>query len=129
MSRRVRSTPGKIIAGQSIVTLVAAAVTGLWAGRDAALGAMAGGGISVVLTAGTALRVFSVRPEAGAEAMLSAFVRAQAMKIVMAVVLFSAAAIFLSHVYLPLVITFVATLAVNWVALLFARHDPSGFGR
>ena len=66
---------------------------------------------------------------AGAQAMLSAFVRAEAIKIVMAVVLFSAAAIFLSHVYLPLVITFVATLTVNWFALLFTRHDPAGWGR
>jgi ATP synthase protein I len=129
MSGWIRSAPGKIIAGQAIVTLVAAAVAGLSAGRDASLGALAGGGISILLTAWTALRMFSVRPEAGAQAMLSAFVRAEAIKIVMAVVLFSAAAIFLSHVYLPLVITFVATLTVNWFALLFTRHDPAGWGR
>jgi len=46
----------------------------------------------------------------------------------MAVVLFSAAAIFSSHVFIPLVVTFVATLAVNWLALVFTRRDRQGFG-
>ena len=55
--------------------------------------------------------------------MLSAFARGAAFKLVLAVVLFSAAAIFLSHVYIPLITTFLATLAVNWLALLFTRYD------
>jgi ATP synthase protein I len=128
MRRRVSSAPGKIIAGQAAVTVGAASVALVTMGAEAAIGALVGGGISLVLTAWTAVRVFSVRPEAGPQAMLSAFARAEAMKIVMAVVLFSAAAIFLSHVYVPLVMTFVATLIVNWAALLFTRRDPAGFG-
>ena len=128
MSRLVRSVPGKILVGQAAVTAAAALLALFAGGADAAMGAFVGGGISLVLTAWTALRTFSVGPEAGAQAMLSAFVRAEAMKIVMAVVLFSAAAIFLSHVYVPLVMTFVATLLVNWLALLFTRRDPAGFG-
>ncbi len=128
MSRLLSSVPGKILAGQAAVTAAAAVLVFFVAGAEAAMGALVGGGISLVLTAWSALRVFSVGPEAGAQAMLSAFVRAEALKIVMAVVLFSAAAIFLSHVYLPLVMTFVATLAVNWAALLFTRRDPAGFG-
>jgi F0F1-type ATP synthase assembly protein I len=47
---------------------------------------------------------------------------------VMAVALFSAAAIFLSHVFVPLVVTFIATLVVNWLALMFTRRDGQGFG-
>lgn len=128
MRRRVGSVPGKIIAGQSCVTLVAAGLFGLAMGGAAAGGALAGGGISVLLSLWMALRVFAVPPEAGPGAMFSAFVKAEAIKMVMAVVLFSAAAIFLSHVFIPLVVTFVATLVVNWLALVYTRRDPQGFG-
>jgi F0F1-type ATP synthase assembly protein I len=128
MRQRVGSVPGKILAGQTGVTLIAAVLFGLTTGGEAALGALAGGGISLVLSLWMALRVFSVPAEAGPQAMLSAFVKAEAIKLVMAVVLFSAAVIFLGHVFLPLVVTFVATLAVNWLALIFTRRDRQGFG-
>jgi F0F1-type ATP synthase assembly protein I len=55
-------------------------------------------------------------------------VRAEAGKLVMAAVLFSAAAIFLGHVFVPLVVTFVATLVVNRLTLIFTRRDRQGFG-
>jgi ATP synthase protein I len=128
MQLRVGSVPGKIIAGQSGVTLVAAALYGLAAGADAAFGALVGGSISVVLSLWMALRVFSVPAEAGPRAMFAAFVKAEALKIVLAVAMFSAAAIFLSHVFVPLVVTFAATLVVNWLALVFTRRDRQGFG-
>ena len=128
MRNRLGSVPGKIIAGQSGVTLMAAIFFWLMIDGEAALGALVGGGISIVLSLWMALRVFSVPAEAGASAMFSAFVKAEAIKMVMAVVLFSAAAIFLSHVFIPLVVTFVATLVVNWLALVFTRRDRQGFG-
>jgi F0F1-type ATP synthase assembly protein I len=128
MLNRFGSVPGKILSGQLGVTLIAAALFGLTMSGEAALGALAGGGISVLLSLWMALRVFSVPAEAGARAMFAAFVKAEAIKLVMAVVLFSAAAIFLSHVFIPLVVTFVATLVVNWLALLFTRRDRQGFG-
>jgi len=128
MQQRVGSVPGKIIAGQAGVTLVATALHGLTMGGDAALGALAGGGISVVLSLWMALRVFAVPAEAGPRAMFAAFVKAEVLKLVMAVAMFSAAAIFLSHVFVPLVVTFVATLVVNWLALVFTRRDRQGFG-
>ena len=128
MRQRVGSVPGKIIAGQTGVTLVAAVLFGLATGGEAALGALVGGGISLVLSLWMALRVFSVPAEAGPRAMFAAFVKAEVLKLVMAVVLFSAAAIFLSHVFLPLVVTFAATLVVNWLALVFTRRDRQGFG-
>jgi F0F1-type ATP synthase assembly protein I len=125
---RLGSVPGKIVFGQLGVSLIAAALFGLTMSGEAALGSLAGGGISVVLSLWMALRVFSVPAEAGPQAMFAAFVKAEAIKLVMAVVLFSAAAIFLSHVFIPLVVTFVATLVVNWLALVFTRRDRQGFG-
>ncbi len=128
MRNRVGSVPGKIIAGQSGVTVLAMVLFGLTAGGEAAVGALVGGGISIVLSLWMAVRVFSVPAEAGPQAVFAAFVRAEVGKLVMAVVLFSAAAIFLSHVFVPLVVTFVATLVVNWLALVFTRRDRQGFG-
>ena len=122
------SVPGKIITGQLGVTMAAAAVFGLMQGGGAAIGALAGGGISVLLSLWVAVRVFAVPAKAGPQAIFAAFVRAEVGKLVMAVVLFSAAAIFLSHVFIPLVVTFVATLVVNWLALIFTRRDRQGFG-
>ena len=60
--------------------------------------------------------------------MFAAFVKAEVLKLEMAVAMFAAAAIFLSHVFVPLVVTFVATLVVNWLALVFTRRDRQGFG-
>jgi F0F1-type ATP synthase assembly protein I len=128
MLNRLGSVPGKIVSGQLGVTLIAAALFGVTMSGEAALGSLAGGGISVLLSLWMALRVFSVPAEAGPQAMFVAFVKAEAIKLVMAVVLFSAAAIFLSHVFIPLVVTFVATLVVNWLALVFTRRDRQGFG-
>ncbi len=122
------SAPVKIVAGQAAVTFAAAGVFGATMGIDAAVGALAGGGISVVLSLWMALRVFSVPAEAGAEAMMAAFAKAEVLKLVMAVAMFSAAAIFLSHVFVPLVVTFGATLVINWLALVFTRRDRQGFG-
>ena len=128
MRQRLGSVPGKIIVGQSGVTLVAALFFGLLMGGEAALGALAGGGISIVLSLWMALRVFSVPAEAGPQAIMAAFVRAEVGKLMLAAVLFSAAAIFLSHVFVALGVTFVATLVVNWLALIFTRRDRQGFG-
>lgn len=128
MRLRVHSVPAKIIAGQSGVTVVTAVLFGLGMGAQAALGALVGGGISVLLSLWMALRVFLVPPEAGPQAMMAAFVKAEVLKMVMAVAMFSAAAIFLSHVFVPLVVTFGATLVINWLALVFSRRDRQGFG-
>jgi F0F1-type ATP synthase assembly protein I len=128
MINRLNSTPVKIIAGQAAVTLAGAGLFGVTTGGDAAIGALAGGGISVVLSLWMAVRVFSVPAGAGPQAMMAAFVKAEALKMVMAAAMFTAAAIYLSHVFIPLVVTFVATLVVNWLALVFTRRDRPSFG-
>jgi F0F1-type ATP synthase assembly protein I len=128
MKNRLGSSPVKIIAGQAAVTVAGAGLFGVTSGGDAAIGALAGGGISVVLSLWMAVRVFSVPAEAGPQAMMAAFVKAEVLKMVMAVAMFSAAAIYLSHVFIPLVVTFVATLVVNWLALVFTRRDRQSFG-
>jgi F0F1-type ATP synthase assembly protein I len=128
MKTRVRSTPAKIIAGQLAVTVVGAFFWLLRGGADAGLGALAGGGISVLLSVYFAIKVFA-RPDSDPQAMLGTFFKAEALKLVLAVVLFSAAAIFFSHVYVPLITTFIGTLTVYWFALLFTRYDTAGLGR
>lgn len=111
------------------MTLLGAVIWSLASGAEAGLGALAGGAISVLLTLYFAIKVFSPPADSEPHVLLAAFAKAEALKLVLAVVLFSAAAIFLSHVYIPLITTFMATLAVNWFALLFTRYDTAGFGR
>lgn len=129
MKFRVKSTPGKIIVGQVAVTLAGALLWGAGAGMQAGLGALVGGGISVLLSLYFAVKVFSVNSSSDPQKMVAAFFRAEALKMVLAAVLFSLAAIYLSHLFLPLMSTCAATLAVYWFALIFTRLDPVGFGR
>ena len=83
MKIHVRSTPAKIIVGQLGVTLVGAAFWLLRGGADAGLGALAGGGISVLLSVYFAIKVFA-RPDSDPQAMLGTFFRAEALKLVLA---------------------------------------------
>ncbi|MDX1625942.1 MAG: ATP synthase subunit I [Wenzhouxiangellaceae bacterium] len=96
----------------------AVALAALWlAGREGALAALAGGGIGIVLTALSALRAGSVPAEAGAPALVSAFYRAMAMKLVIAVVLFTIVAVAFPAWFLPVLAGYVATVVAYWIAL------------
>jgi ATP synthase protein I len=114
----MQSIPARIIFWQVLVGLVGAV---LWSvgGLDAALAALAGGLASALLSLQFALRIFSRRPDAPAGELLGTLYRAEALKLVMAAVLFIIAARFFGHVFVPLVTTYMATLLVYWVALLW----------
>jgi len=129
MKFRVKSTPGKVIVGQLAVALAGTLLWSVGAGVQAGLGALVGGGISVLLSLYFAVKVFSVDAASDPQRMVAAFFRAEALKLVLAAVLFSLAAIYMSHLFLPLMSTCAATLAVYWFALIFTRLDPVGFGR
>jgi len=51
------------------------------------------------------------------------------LKLVLAAVIFSLVAKYLAHLFLPVISTFIATLAVYLFALIFTRLDPAGIGR
>jgi ATP synthase protein I len=129
MGLPVKTVPGKIVVWQAVVTLVCAVPWAILVGATAGLGALMGGGISVVLSLYFAIKMFSVDAASDPRGAVSAFFRAEALKLVLAAVIFSLVAKFLAHLFLPLISTFIATLAVYWFALIFTRLDPAGFGR
>ena len=112
------SVPARIVVWQLLVGLVGAA---LWSpmGAQAAIAALAGGLASSLFSLQFALRVFSRSPDAPAGTLLRAFYRAEALKLALAAVLFVVAAKYFGHVFVPLVTTYIATLVVFWVALLW----------
>lgn len=129
MALPVKTTPGKIVVWQAVVTLVCAGLWTLLSTVQAGMGAALGGGISVLLSLYFAIKMFSVDASADPRGAVSAFFRAEALKLVLAAVFFALAAKYLAHLFLPLMSTFIATLAVYWFALIFTRLDPAGFGR
>ncbi len=124
-----KTVPGKILVWQALVTLVCAVPWAIFAGIQAGAGAVLGGGISVLLTLYFAVKVFSVDANQNPQGAMSAFFRAEALKLVLAAVIFSLVAKFLAHLFLPVISTFIATLAVYLFALIFTRLDPAGIGR
>lgn len=129
MKFRAKTVPGKIVVWQALVTLVCAAPWAIFAGIQAGAGAVLGGGISVFLTLYFAVKVFSVDAYKDPRGAMSAFFRAEALKLVLAAVIFSLVAKYLAHLFLPVISTFIATLAVYLFALIFTRLDPAGIGR
>lgn len=89
-------------------------------GWRAALAALVGGGIGVLLSLYVAIRV-GASSDDRPRAMLNAFYRAEAMKLILAVVLFSIAALLFADVYIPLITTFMVGLMAYWVALLWIK--------
>ena len=89
-------------------------------GRDveSGLAALAGGGISALLTFYTGIVNFG-RVSDDPKQQVMNFYRAEARKWALAVVLFGFSAKFRAAHFAPLIITFAATLTVYWFALLW----------
>lgn len=110
---------------QAILTVVVAVALAVFYGRDSALAGMAGGGIGLVLTALAALRAGTAAASGEPARMVAAFYRAMAMKLVVAVVLFTVVARWFAPWFGPVLIGYVATLVAYWVALLrMGRKAP-----
>ena len=118
--------PVRIVIAQVGITLSGAALWTILGGGRAGIGALLGGGISVLLSVYFLVKVFSQHPDAGPQAVLAAFYRAQAWKMVMATVALSLAVMFFKDVFAPLVTTFAATLTVYWFALLWSDRADHG---
>lgn len=89
-------------------------------GRDveSGLAALAGGGISALLTFYTGIVNFGRVSDDPKQRVMN-FYRAEARKWALAVVLFGFSAKFMAAHFAPLIITFSATLTVYWFALLW----------
>ncbi|MCG8436404.1 MAG: ATP synthase subunit I [Gammaproteobacteria bacterium] len=115
----LKSVPARIIFWQFSVGLLGTVIWLFAGGQREALAALFGGSIGPILSLYFAVKVFSHRGGTDPRAMAGAFFRAEALKLVLAAVLFSTAAVLFSDVFIPLITTFMATLIVYWFALIW----------
>ena len=86
---------------------------------EAAYSAIIGGGISIIVTAYFAGHVFSVRAGSTASKIARAFFVGESIKMVLTAILFAVAILWLDILFLPLFLTYIATLFAYWLVLPF----------
>jgi ATP synthase protein I len=115
-----------VVLGQAGVTLVCALLAGLIAGRQAALSALLGGGISTAASLAMVLLGFGGRTPLDPQRMMRAFFLGETAKIALMIVLFVMVLKTMKVVPLALLGTYVATFFVFWVALANALPPLGG---
>lgn len=110
-----------LLRSQALLTVAVAVGFGLLAGFSAAVAAMAGGSIGLLLTAITGLRV-ALSAASDAKTMVRTFYRAMALKFVLAVILFIIVAKWFPGYFLPVVAGYSVTLLAHWLAMRKLAH-------
>jgi ATP synthase protein I len=117
LDRRVQ----QVLALQLLVTATIALPAWLFGGAHTAVSAALGGMIGFLSSLAYAVRMMMPRSYEPRD-LLGAHVRAEAYRLVTIVVLLVAVLTLMKNVStLPLLLTFIATLAVYWVALLLVK--------
>lgn len=106
-----------IVLGQAAVTVIAALVAWMAAGRTAAVSALLGGGIATLASLAMAAVAFRHSGAVSPARLLGRFFGGEALKLVVVVALFVAVLHWLHPAPLALLITFGATFVVYWLAL------------
>lgn len=119
----MRAQLGRIIGLQVAVSIVIAVACLAFYGVNAAVSAFLGGAIGFVGSFAYAWRIARSHArgagEADPKALMRAHVVGEAQKLALTVILFAAVLVLYKGVAtLPLLLTFIATLVVYWVALL-----------
>ena len=115
-----------VVLGQAGVSVICALLAGLIAGRQAAVSAVLGGGISTVASLAMALFGFGGRSAVEPQRALRAFFVGETAKIALTIVLFVMVLKTMKVVPLAMLGTYVATFFVNWVALANALPPLGG---
>jgi ATP synthase protein I len=115
-----------VVLGQAGVTVIAALLSGLIAGRPAAISALLGGGISTAASLAMALLGFGGRTALDPQRALRGLFVGEAAKIVLMILLFVLVLKTMKVVPLALLGTYVATFSVFWVALANALPPLGG---
>jgi len=114
----LRRVAGRIVRLQLAIALAGAAIWTPFGGPTAALAALAGGGISALLTFYFAARFGARGGNTDPRSVLGAFYRAEMMKLLLGTGLIFTAVYVLRDDAVPLVTTLAATLAAYWLVLL-----------
>jgi ATP synthase protein I len=104
---------------QVVITCVAIVFCLFLADFKAAYSAGLGGGISIVVTGCFAAQVFSTGGDYSAMRMAKRFYVGEVIKIALTAVLFGMTIVWLKVAFLPLFLTYAATLLAYWLVLPF----------
>ncbi|MEE4380148.1 MAG: ATP synthase subunit I [Candidatus Competibacteraceae bacterium] len=114
-----RQATTKILVIQLVITCVAAIFCLFLADLKAACSASLGGGISLIVTGYFAVQVFSTGGDFSAARIATRFYVGEVIKIALTAVLFGITIIWLDVAFLPLFLTYAATLLAYWLVLPF----------
>jgi ATP synthase protein I len=114
-----RKTTKRIVVIQLTITLLAATACFIFVDVKAAYSAVVGGGISIIATLYFARQVFSLPIGTPADKIAARFYLGEMLKIGLTAILFILAIVVLHVSFLPLFLTYTATLMAYWLALLF----------
>jgi ATP synthase protein I len=126
-ARLQRITAYRLVAAQLITTIGIAGVLLIFAETRTAYSALAGGLACVIPNAYLATRMFGAAPTGSPVRLLLSIYIGEAMKLGLTLALLIVALLWLGTRPLPTFATYVAMIAVNWVALLWpdpARPPP-----
>jgi F0F1-type ATP synthase assembly protein I len=115
-----------VVLGQAGVTVIAALLAGLIAGREALISALLGGGISTAASLAMALLGFGGGTALDPQRAVRALFVGEAAKIVLMIVLFVVVLKTMKVVPLALLGTYVATFSVFWIAMANALPPLGG---
>lgn len=113
---RFAHTVAWLLRWQAMLSVIGAVAYGLAAGASMGLAVLAGGGIGLLLTAVTGLRI-GLSLGRDPKAMIAAFYRAMAFKLVLAVILFIIVAKWFAGYFLPVMTGYMATVVAYWLAM------------
>lgn len=106
-----------VLIAQTILTLIAAALFGIFASWAEAPFVLLGGAITALLTVVFAIRLFSVDAKQDPHGATAAFFRGAAFKLLAAVLIFGAVAIWLPDHALAVIVGFSVASLSYWLAL------------
>lgn len=121
--KRVRAGPTgqtirRVLTIQACVAVAGFLLFSWLADAHAAWSAMAGGAIGFLTTGFFALRVFAGGPHRPPRDIVRTFYVGESQKILLTVALFVVAIVWLQVGFLPMFITYMASLAAFWIVLL-----------
>lgn len=114
---RGRKVAGVVCLGQISVSVLVAAVAGLRGGSPQALAALYGGVIAVVPSGYMALRLFGAGSRSAPAGLAAAFYRGEFGKLVLTALLFWSGVVLFAGAFLPLMLSYIASLGVYWLAM------------
>lgn len=122
MSLQAVASARVLLGAQVLTTALAVAVTWVVAGAEAAMAAAFGGLTAILPALYFALKVAGLGPVAEGRKVLSTFYRAEVVKLALTALLFVLGAKWFGAHFAPLMLTCVACLAMNWLALAVAAN-------